>query len=183
MSLENRIVSTAHRKFYPVKAVRGLLSYLYPRRLQMQVPWPETRHSEVSQAPHRSPWLCCLALYRLSLSQLHADWGWVSFKCCQPSNLFSFFAFSPFFFPPQYNNSSTQQTLRKCIMLTFQWVFSSVPTFLQQTEDKGDRASGCCDKGSRSCWPSKHVCSTTSFWAFRALHWSPCCWVVGAAVK
>lgn len=46
MSLENRIVSTAHHDLYPEKAVCGLVSYLHPQRLQMQVPQPDA-HSEV----------------------------------------------------------------------------------------------------------------------------------------
>lgn len=36
MSPENRAESTAHHKSYPGRAVRGLLSYLHPRGLQMQ---------------------------------------------------------------------------------------------------------------------------------------------------
>lgn len=47
MSLEKRIVSTAPHKPYPAKAVCGLVSYLHPWRLQMQVPQPDTQHSEV----------------------------------------------------------------------------------------------------------------------------------------
>lgn len=47
MSLEKRIVSTALHKLYPAKAVCGLVSYLHPQRLQMQVPQPDTQHSEL----------------------------------------------------------------------------------------------------------------------------------------
>jgi len=47
MSLENRIVNTAHHKFYPAKAVHGRLSYLHPQRLRMQDPRPDTQCSKV----------------------------------------------------------------------------------------------------------------------------------------